>query len=209
MAAQRGDHPVHPVTHPRGAEDPRAGARAPVVDPVERTGAGVEQARERAPEPMGQPTDDLDYDEQVAGDEVAEEHVEQQFLVRPPRAVGAPRQVGSGRDPEQIVQRPSRVLVALEDLVERDRFTVHRIVVAHAVSIGPGFAQNQPHISMERAGDCIRMPVRLTPQGACSRAVRPRPRAGGTRSACSGTDPVQMVLLMIVCGCTQTVDLNA
>jgi hypothetical protein len=80
-------HAVHEPLHARVAKDPRTAQGAQVVDEVERPGRRVEARSEVTGDTPRQQGEDADQDHQVANEQVAEGHVEQQLLVRPSGAV--------------------------------------------------------------------------------------------------------------------------
>jgi hypothetical protein len=65
----------------------RAEHGAEVVDDVERSGRGVQQTGERSAGGARQPGEGSQQGQENAKEHVAEEHVEQQLLVGPARAV--------------------------------------------------------------------------------------------------------------------------
>jgi hypothetical protein len=78
--------------------------RAQVVDQVERAASGVQQAGVGLAGGVGEQAEDADQDQQGADDQVAEQHVEQQFLVGPLRAVRVPPQVRRCRVGDQAAE---------------------------------------------------------------------------------------------------------
>ena len=71
--------------HPAAVEVEGAPARPHVVDPVEGHPAAVQEAGEAVTDPRRQHAHDPDEREEPSDDEEAEDHVEQELLVGPPR----------------------------------------------------------------------------------------------------------------------------
>ena len=91
--------------------DEGGGARAVIVDEVERTGCGVEKAGVDAADSIRKSPQYTNEWEKALHDHVAEHHMEQQLFVGPART---PRRLGPGvftlRVREQSVEFPARSL---------------------------------------------------------------------------------------------------
>jgi hypothetical protein len=128
------------TAHGPTAQHPGAGKRRDVDDGVERAGTGVQGRREGARHDVGEVSERLHQEEQHAGEEEAEQHVEQQLFVRPLGAACGCAELDGRSGIEQVVEVERDPLEAGVDVT-----FVHRRSTGH----GAGQVRSTTPVSAE------------------------------------------------------------